>query len=85
MGTKLTEKEIRRKCYRVWDMGKLDPQYHQMLLELKELETNFENVLRQLSMEQQDIINDFVYHCEGMSWRMLEFACSCMVFTDEKA
>ena len=29
----------------------------------------------QLEIPVQDVIFDYVMHCEAMSWRMLEFAC----------
>ena len=40
-----------------------------------ELEARFEEVVSQLDDPIQDVIRDYVMHCETMSWRMLEFAC----------
>ena len=39
------------------------------------LEARFEEVVSQLEDPVQDVIRDYVMHCEDMSWRMLEYAC----------
>ena len=52
-----------------------DPQYQQMLMELRVAEKKYNELLSAMPMEEQDIIFDFVSLCEGMSWRMLELAC----------
>ena len=53
-----------------------DPQYQQMLMELRVAEKKYNELLSTMPMEEQDIIFDFVSLCEGMSWRMLELACA---------
>lgn len=61
--------------WKIWEAGQHDPAYARMLSELTEMENQYNAVLRTLTVEQQDIICDFVSQCEEMSWRMLEFAC----------
>ena len=75
----IRKKEIppeRELAFQIWEKAKSDPQYAQMLRDLKPLEDRFEALLGQLPYEDQNIICDFVYFCEGMSWRMLEIACA---------
>ena len=60
-------------------MAAADPQYRQMLLDMRVIENRYNTVLATLSAEDQDTICDFVSLCEEMSWRMLELACG----TDE--
>ena len=53
-----------------------DPQYQQMLMELRVAEKKYNELLSAMPMEEQDIIFDFVSLCEGMRWRMLELTCA---------
>ena len=76
-----TDKQIKQRAWEIWEMGQRDPEYASMLEEIRILENRYESVLRTLSMEQQDIVCDFVSQCEGMSWRMLEFACEQLTKT----
>lgn len=69
------EKQLKERVWEIWEAGQHDPQYAQMLKEIYLLEKKYDAVLQTLSMEQQDIICDFVSKCEEMSWRMLEIAC----------
>lgn len=61
-------------------IAKGDDEYSDMLKELRILETRYFTVLDSLSVEQQNIICDFVSQCEGMSFRKLELACTYMRF-----
>ena len=70
-----------KKAWEIWEAGQHDSQYAMMLEEIRILENRYEAVLQTLSMEQQDIICDFVSQCEAMSWRMLEFACEQLTNT----
>ena len=76
-----TDKQIKQRVWEIWDAGQHDPEYARMLREIRILEDCYESVLRTLSVEQQDIICDFVSQCEAMSWRMLEFACERLTKT----
>ena len=57
-------------------------QYRQMLQENAKLERKFNAVLSELTTEQMDIICDFLTHCEAMSDRLLELACTYMRFPE---
>ena len=57
-------------------------QYKMMLRENAELERKFNAVLSELSTEQKDTICDFLMHCEAMSDRLLELACTYMRFPE---
>ena len=63
-------------------MAKTDPTYTDMLKQCTELEAKYEAVLQTISTEQMDIISDFLMHCEVMSDRMLELACTHMRFPE---
>ena len=57
-------------------MAAADPQYRQMLFEMRAIERKYNDVLSGLSSEEQNAICDFVSQCEEMSWRMLELSCT---------
>ena len=57
-------------------------QYRMMLRENAELERKFNAVLSDLTTEQMDTICDFLTHCEAMSDRLLELACTYMRFPE---
>ena len=57
-------------------------QYQIMLQENAELERKFNAVLSELSTAQMDIICDYLTHCEAMSDRLLELACTYMRFPE---
>ena len=62
-----------RLCQNYWDLReqvRSDPEYARMFAQMAELEQRFESVMEQLPDDTQDIIRDFVMHCEGMSHRM---------------
>ena len=46
------------------------------------LERKYNDVLSELTTEQMDIICDFLTHCEAMSDRLLELACTYMRFPE---
>ena len=66
---------IRQKYWQVWNRTQSDPEYARLFQEMSGLEQQFESVMEQLPYETQDVIRDFVMHCEDMSRRMLECAC----------
>ena len=67
-----------------WDiinlMAKTDGKYSEMMDRCLELEAKYEIVLNELTTEQMNTICDFLMHCEAMSDRMLEIACTYMRF-----
>ena len=76
----LRQELIRQKYWQVWNRTQSDPEYARMFAEMAHMEARFEAVMEQLPHEKQDIIRDFVMHCEDMSRRMLECACEELVF-----
>lgn len=69
-----------------WDIIHLlasnDEKYKSMLKKCTEMEALYNRVLGEVSTEQMDILCDFLMHCEAMSDRMLELACTYMVFPE---
>lgn len=59
-----------------------DSRYRSMLRENAELERKYTAAISELPPEQMDIICDFLTHCEAMSDRMLELACTYMRFSE---
>ena len=59
-----------------------DEQYQSMLRENAFLERKYNDVLSAVTTEQMDILCDFLMHCEAMSDRLLELACTYMVFPE---
>ena len=59
-----------------------DPEYQNMLAQMRVIEGRYDAVLRMLDNEQQNAVCDFVSQCEEMSWRMLELACLHMCFPE---
>ena len=64
-----------KRAWAVWSEGQSDPEYTKLYQQMYALEAKFEEVVSQLDIPVQDVIQDYVMHCEAMSWRMLEFAC----------
>lgn len=64
-----------KRAWAVWTKGQSDPQYARLYQKMFALEARFEEVVSRLETSDQDVIWDYVMHCEDMSWRMLEFAC----------
>ena len=64
-----------KRAWAVWREGQSDPEYTKLYQQMYALEAKFEEVVSQLDIPVQDVIWDYVMHCEAMSWRMLEFAC----------
>ena len=69
------KKNIRKQLDIVEKAASDDPQYRQMLLDMRAIERKYNAVLSTLSAEEQNAVCDFVSQCEEMSWRMLELAC----------
>ena len=63
------------RAWKIWKMGQSDPEYMRLYQQMYTLEARFEEVVSQLEDPVQDVIRDYVMHCEDMSWRMLEYAC----------
>ena len=78
----LKQELIRQEYWQVWNRTQSDPEYARMFAQMAELEQRFESVMEQLPDDTQDVIRDFVMHCEGMSRRMLECACEELLFPD---
>lgn len=66
---------VDKRAWAVWKKGQSDPEYARLYQQMYALEDQFEEVVSQLDDTVQDVIRDYVMHCEAMSWRMLEFAC----------
>ena len=64
-----------KRAWAVWTEGQSDPEYRKLYQQMYDLEAKFEESVSQLDIPVQDVIRDYVMHCEAMSWRMLEFAC----------
>ena len=64
-----------KRAWAVWTEGQSDPEYTKLYQQMYTLEARFEEVVSQLEDPVQDVIRDYVMHCEDMSWRMLEYAC----------
>lgn len=64
-----------KRTWDIWKKGQSDPEYALLYQQMYALEDKFEAVVSQLPDPVQDVIRDYVMHCEAMSWRMLEFAC----------
>lgn len=64
-----------KRAWAVWREGQSDPEYTKLYQQMYALGAKFEEVVSQLDIPVQDVIRDYVMHCEAMSWRMLEFAC----------
>ena len=73
---------VKRRMQAVETLAWDDAQYKAMLRENAILERKFNAVLSELTTEQMDIICDFLTHCEAVSDRMLELACTYMRFPE---
>ena len=63
-------------------LAKADGKYMAMMQQCMELETKYEQVINTITTEQMDTICDFLTHCEAMSDRLLELACTYMRFPE---
>ena len=79
----IKQERIRQKYWQVWNRTQSDPEYARLFQEMAGLEQRFESVMEQLPYEMQDVIRDFVMHCEDMSRRMLECACEELLFPED--
>jgi 4-alpha-glucanotransferase len=73
-----------QKYWQVWNRTQSDPEYARMFAQMAQLEARFESVMEQLPDDTQNIIRDFVMHCEDMSRRVLECACEEILFGGEE-
>ena len=73
---------VKQRMLTVELLAQNDKLYKSMLQENAELERKYNAVLTEITTEQMDIICDFLMHCEAMSDRMLELACTYMVFPE---
>ena len=78
----IKQERIRQKYWQVWNRTQSDPEYARLFQEMAGLERQFESVMEQLPYEMQDVIRDFIMHCEDMSRRMLECACEELLFPE---
>ena len=78
----IKQERIRQKYWQVWNRTQSDLEYARLFQEMAGLERQFESVMEQLPYEMQDVIRDFVMHCEDMSRRMLECACEELLFPE---
>lgn len=80
------DEKTKERFWKVWRTGQTEPVYQMMLVRIRELEKQYEEVLETLPQEQDAVIRDYVSQCEEMSTRMLEIACTLMHFseTEEK-
>ena len=76
------DERIKQRKLAVGLLAGENSQYRMMLRENAELERKFNAVLSELSTEQMDTICDFLTHCEAMSDRLLELACTYMHFPE---
>ena len=67
--------QMRVKMEEIEQMAAEDPQYRQMLLDMRATEKRYNSALATLARDDQNAICDFGSQCEEMSWRMLELAC----------
>ena len=65
-----------QKVWEIWKAGQNDPAYQLLYQQMYPLEERFETVMSQQDDFVRDAVYDYVMHCEAMSWRMLEFACT---------
>ena len=61
---------------KIEELAKNDAVYQDMLQQNKLLEERFDHLAKGLDQEKRAILWDFVMHCEDMSIRKLELACS---------
>ena len=60
-----------------------DTCYQKMLMELRDLEKRFLEVVDPLPTDQNGIIWDYIMYCEDMSQHVLELACTHMNFSEK--
>lgn len=76
------DRQIKQRKLLIELLARENIQYQKMLRENAELERKFNAVLSEISTEQMDTICDFLTHCEAMSDRLLELACTYMRFPE---
>ena len=78
----LIDDTVQKKAWKIWELSQAETEYRRMLEEIRELEKEYESALALLPKKQEDAVRDFLSHCEAMSWRMLQIACSMMDFSE---
>lgn len=76
------KEKMRQRMDTIELLAKGDKEYCQMLQEMRELEKQYDAVLRTLPADQQNILCDYLSLCEEMSYRQLELACTYMCFPE---
>lgn len=79
----MREQDAEKRLWKIWELSQTDPEYREMLLQMRQLETAYDGVLASLPEDQEDVIREFVSQCEAMSWRVLQIACMQMQFHKE--
>lgn len=74
----------RKKLDLIDSIANADAKYSRMLRKCGTLEKKFDEVVKKLSNEDQDVAWDFVMHCETMSRHVLELACTYMEFPQKQ-
>jgi len=67
-----------KRAWKIWELSQTEAEYKKMLIEVRELEKEYEAAIGCLTEEQEKAVRDFVTQCEAMSWRMVQIACSIM-------
>ena len=75
--------DVRERMDRLEEIARLEPQYHILMQEMRDIEKLYNLVLRDLDDQQRDAVCEFVSQCEEISWYMLELACYYMRFPDK--
>ena len=76
----LIDETAQKRAWQIWELSQTETEYRKMLLEIRELEEEYEKAISLLPQKQEDAVRDFVSQCEAMSWRMLQIACARMRF-----
>ena len=66
------------------ELSEKDSNYQNMLVKVRCLEKRFDGVVSTLTIEQRDLVWDFVMLCEEMSYYKLQLACTNMVFPERE-
>ena len=67
-----------KRAWKIWELGQSEAEYRAMLINIRQLEREYERILQDLHAEQESVLRDYVSLCEEMSWRMLQIACATM-------
>lgn len=67
--------ETTHKIHKLFDMARKDPRYAELTREYLAYEAAFNELSRDMSEEDQNILWGFVCTSDDMNWRMLEMIC----------